>query len=254
MSTVLDNNTLTLFNAIAAAAELPEEEVYSPRDNVASAEHTLHQERAFFSAIEASINDKIVNKIDVDPEEYRILRVYAEKLRKSENDVISAKKRAAETAVIISSKFDAAQVLSLVKQIPSGLLKDLDIIITDLLQVIIDHIELVFDKELNDGGLARLVSSNSGDNNNTNGVVSFNKRISLLLESVLSHEYLNKMRRMKVAQLNNTVVDRLKQTINQMTVPTRNNVTGLLELDDKDTRSTVDEIQEMLDDLIVSDA
>lgn len=240
MSTVLANLNQTLFNAIAKASSVPEEDTYNPRDNVASAEHTLLNERNFFQAIESSIADKISKNLSVDPEEYRILRVYAEKLRKSESDVISAKKRAAETAVLLSSKFDAAQVLSLVKQLPNGLSKDLDVIVGDLLQIIVDHIEHMFAMALNGNDLSRLVSNET----------DYNKKLELLLDSVLSHEYLNKMRQMKVVQLNNTIITRLEQTIAKMTVPKHRASDGLLELD-KDKRVTVSEMEDMISSIVV---
>jgi len=116
----------SIFAVLHKKASVPPGEVLDPLNNVIVTDYTVGVERQLFDGIVESFRTKLEKGKTCSSEEWESLRFFCNRLRTSEMEVINAKKKATETTTLLNTQFDAGQVLSLVKQLPSMIQKELD--------------------------------------------------------------------------------------------------------------------------------
>ena len=190
----------SLFTVLQKRASSPPDEVLNPLDNVIVSDYTVGIERELFDTVWTSFQAK-QERIEsgsgehFSADEWDHLRFFCSRLRTSEMEVINAKKRATETTTLLSNQFDAGQVISLVKQIPSLLQKELDSILGEVVANMAEALE-------------QAVS-----------LLPLNQKHLILS----CHPLLGKLRAFEVAKITNIVSDRLASLIENVVIPTRNN-------------------------------
>ena len=211
----------SLYSVLNKKAGLPSEQVLDPHDHVISSDHTIAVERQLFNNVLQSFIEKEERILKgssetFSPSELEILKNFCDRMRKSEFDGLRVKKLATETNTLIANKFDAAQVLSIVKQIPNLVARELD---TILMEVFSDVVESINDKE--------------------NNIDEINP----------PHPLLGKMRAFEVSRISSMISERLAILVSEVNVPTMNE-DNTVNMEDN---HSLQDVEEMLGSLIVKE-
>ncbi len=193
------------------------EHLFDARQEILIAKHTLQTGVLTYEGLVTSIRDKYEMGVEVSIVELKLLQTAADKVRADAAEFVTLLKKVAEIEVLLSSKFDALQVLALLSQVPKLIANHLEATLLELLEDLQAHIKETIPEELHK---------------------------TEWFKKIFKHEFLNPAYKMHVAQVVKHVTGKLDEEIKALNVP---GVEKPDAVQDADRAVILEEVQTMIE-------